>query len=180
MGAPALDNVLATLTPERIKARELEQWCSHQAGECLKAHGLILDEASRLRVCKAVANAMQQASLDLCGLAAGGYAVTVTKPASRTARSPVPKFPSSLVFDTLIEGWAAERRPTEKTYYEWSRVLRQLAAFVRHDDARRLTADDFVAWKGSLVAAGLRPQTVRDAKITPARAILNGAWTIAY
>jgi hypothetical protein len=38
-----------------------------------------------------------------------------------------------------------------------------------------MTADDLIAWKESLVAAGLRPKTIRDAKIAPVRAILQWA-----
>jgi integrase len=80
-----------------------------------------------------------------------------------------------LPFEKVIQGWAAERRPVEKTQYEWSRVIRQLAIFIGHDDARRLTADDVIAWKQSMVAAGLSAKTVRDAKLAPVRSILGWA-----
>jgi integrase len=59
--------------------------------------------------------------------------------------------------------------------YEWRRVLKQLVIFVGHDDAARLTADDLVAWKAQMIAAGLRGKTIRDGKIAPVRAILRWA-----
>jgi hypothetical protein len=69
-----------------------------------------------------------------------------------------------------------------KTLYEWRRVLNQLATFLGHDDASRLTADDLVAWKAQMVEAGLHGKTIRDGKIAPVRAILRwpstiGAWS---
>jgi integrase len=73
----------------------------------------------------------------------------------------------------LFEGWAAEKRPTEKTIYSWKRVLDQLVEFVGHTDAVRLTPDDLLRWKASLLDAGLRTKTIRDSKLAPVRAILQ-------
>ena len=75
--------------------------------------------------------------------------------------------------DDLLKGWAAERRPVAKTVYEWSRVVRQLGEYLGHSDARRLTGEDMVGWKSSMVEAGLRPKTIQDAKLAPVRAILQ-------
>jgi integrase len=36
-----------------------------------------------------------------------------------------------------------------------------------------LTGEDLVGWKSSMVAAGLRPKTIQDAKLAPVRAILQ-------
>lgn len=73
----------------------------------------------------------------------------------------------------LVKGWAAERRPAEKTVYEWSRVVRQLAEFLRHDDVRRVTSENLISWKQSMVEAGLRPKTIQEAKLAPLRAIMQ-------
>ena len=72
-----------------------------------------------------------------------------------------------------LEGWTAERRPALKTVYEWQRVIKQLVSFLGHESAHALTADDLLRWKLSMVDAGLRPKTVRDAKLAPVRAILQ-------
>ena len=42
-----------------------------------------------------------------------------------------------------------------------------------HTDAVRLTPDDLLRWKASLLDAGLRTKTIRDSKIAPVRAILR-------
>ena len=76
-------------------------------------------------------------------------------------------------FQFLVDGWSTERRPVAKTVYEWSRVVRQLKEYLGHDDAKQLTGEDLVRWKGSMVEAGLRPKTIQDAKLAPVRAILQ-------
>ena len=149
---------------------ELEKWCFAQADALLRIRGLVVDEASRGKLAKAIAIAVQRASLALGRFARGEFAETL-KPdqqAARPAGRPVR-------FEELLAGWAAEKRPTQKTTYEWKRVLAQLAAFLGHDDAKRLTADDLIAWKQQLVAAGQRPKTIRDAKFAAVRAILQWA-----
>jgi integrase len=72
-----------------------------------------------------------------------------------------------------VNGWAGERRPTEKTLYSWRRVLGQLAACLGHDDASRVRAEDLIGWKAALVTAGLRAKTIRETKLAPVRAILQ-------
>src|SRR6202043_2767854 len=76
-------------------------------------------------------------------------------------------------FKRLVDGWAAERGPVAKTKYEWSRVVGQLEAYLGHSDADRLTAENLIDWKNSMIEAGLRPKTIQDAKLTPLRTILQ-------
>ncbi len=72
-----------------------------------------------------------------------------------------------------MAGWAKERRPVEKTIYEWSRVVSQLADFLKHDDATKVTTESLLDWKRSMVDEGLRPKTIQDAKLAPLRAIFQ-------
>jgi hypothetical protein len=51
--------------PDWYTVRTLEQWCSERTTECLKQHGLVVDEDSRLKLAKAIAAAVQRASLTL-------------------------------------------------------------------------------------------------------------------
>jgi len=73
----------------------------------------------------------------------------------------------------LLDGWARERKPVEKTVYEWTRVVRQFTDFVGHDDASRISSDDVIRWKDALVNGNLRPRTIQNAKLAPLRAILQ-------
>ncbi len=81
--------------------------------------------------------------------------------------------PSKVEFDELVKGWAAERKPAEKTLYDWKRVMVQLAEFLGHRDAARVTSEDLIAWKNSLVASGLAAKTIRESRLAPVRAILR-------
>jgi hypothetical protein len=149
----------------------MEKWCFEIADECLLAHGLRVDEAGRRVLAGAVAAALQRASLTLVSLAKGGvpsvsfFSTTAVQPPA-ISRPPV-------VFKQLVDGWAAERRPVAKTQYEWSRVVRQLEAYLGHSDVHRLTAENLVEWKNSMIETGLRPKTIQDAKLAPLRAILQ-------
>jgi hypothetical protein len=156
-----------------LQISRMEKWCIDIADECLAAHGLLVDETSRRILAGAVAAALQRASLTLASLAKGDTPsakfFSVVGPASQSSafsRQPV-------AFKELVDGWAAERRPVAKTQYERSRVVRQLEAYLGHNDAQRLTSENLIDWKRSMVEAGLRPEPIQDAKLAPLRAILQ-------
>ncbi len=163
---------------DAVKIKELETWCFAQADSLARARGLMLDESSRAKLAKAVAAAVQRASLTLERYARGEpSAESIWAPGSGVERRPHRTVSGGkpVKFDELIAGWAAEKRPAEKTIYEWKRVLSQLASYLGHDDAARLQAEDLIAWKAKMIESGLRPQTIRDAKLAPVRAVLQWA-----
>ena len=151
----------------------MEQWCLQGASELSDARGLQLNETCRLLLarCIGTGNSAGEPSVE----AAGRWRTT----RNRSLLSPCPVAAPSgsrrgaVDFSKLVEGWAAERRPAQKTVYEWKRVVKQLILFLGHESASELTADDLVRWKSSMVDAQLRPKTVRDAKLAPVRAILQ-------
>ncbi|KQT61694.1 integrase [Methylobacterium sp. Leaf456] len=164
--------------PDMSRLREQEAWCVGGADDLLAAQGLVVDEASRLKVAKAIAAAIQRASLVLARLARGEVEEPV--PVARIAEVPKPGLVTgsgvkAVPFDNVEKGWAAERKPARKTAYEWPRVLKQFQAHLGHDDAARVTPDDLIAWKAAMIEAGLKAKTIRDAKIAPVRAILQWA-----
>jgi len=150
----------------------MEQWCLQGASELSELRGLQLDETCRRLLAKSIGRVVQRASLQLKRLADG-------EPAEIVMPFTLPNMPSpssrhgAVSFSKLVEGWAAERRPAPKTVYQWQRVIKQLASFLGHENAHHLSADDLLRWKSSMVDAGLRPKTVRDAKLAPVRAILQ-------
>jgi hypothetical protein len=155
-----------------LKVLQMEKWCLVMADECAAVQGLVVDDGGRRVLARAIAAAVQRASLTLARLAKGETAPGLfLSPGS----APQLSFQSqrTVLFDELVKGWAAERRPVAKTLYEWSRVVRQLEAYLGHREAHRLTADDLVEWKRSMVEASLRPKTIQDAKLAPLRAILQ-------
>ncbi|MCB8819281.1 DUF6538 domain-containing protein [Microvirga rosea] len=159
--------------PARGAHRAHEFLCREEASALAQARGLILDEQSQERLAKAIGAAIQRPCLTLAQFAKGDYGQGAFVPASNVPiiiPSASPRGAHKLVsFDDLVKGRSAEKRPAEKTVYEWKRVLKELKAFLKHNDATRITAQDLVIWKNTLIAANLRPKTIRDAKLAPVR-----------
>ena len=156
----------------------MEAFCHDKVDELLSQRGLKVDELSRRKIEKAFGAAIQRASLTLAKLAIGQLEALMGSPASPThyefgSQAAISSDP--LKFETLVAGWAAERRPMQKTIYEYKRVMRDLAGFLGHDDARRVSPKDLVAWKAKMIEASLHPKTIQGAKLGPIRAILQWA-----
>ena len=151
----------------------MEQFCRDQVEELLKSRELKADELSRSKIEKAFGAAIQRASLDLAMLAKGGFA---SAPSSQPAMSTAVGANEPVTFETLIVGWASERQPVQKTIYTYKHALGNLAAFLGHDDATRLTSQNLVAWKAKMIEAGLHPRTIRDAKLAPVRAMQDSKY----
>ena len=157
-------------TPEWLDRNHHEIWCRQQADEYVSARGLRVDDEDRLRIAKAVGSGAQQATLALKRQAKGDFSADLAAPltsaplraAQATSQS------EKIAFQTLLDGWAAEKQPSQKTLYSWKRVLDQVDAFVGHGDASQLTPDDILRWKASLIDAGLRTKTIREFQNCPA------------
>ncbi len=177
--SPGPELSLTTFNVEELRRQELESWCLGQADEQLSLRGIRVDEVGRLKLAKAIAGAVQRASLTLTRFARGefDYATAGTLlQLSTTNCLPAGSTPERHIsFDELVKGWAAEKRPAEKTLYEWTRVVRQFTTFLGHNNAARLQPDDLIAWKAALVEGGFQAKTIRDAKLAPIRAILQWA-----
>jgi hypothetical protein len=162
------------ISPESVRQTILELWCQERANEVILANGLKIDEEDRLKIAKAISTGTQRAVLTLNRRAKGDF--SLDSPAPFAVRPPGPSVGDNretVTLESLLDGWAREKRPTEKTIDRWKRVLEQLGEFVGHKDAARLTRDDLLRWKATLLEAGLRTKTIRDSKIAPLRAILQ-------
>jgi integrase len=167
---------LATPDPDFSRKLELREWCLSVAQQALDARGLAASSENKDKMARAVSVAMQNASVTLSRYAHGDYGTNAasshvqinSRPMNSGGRSQ-----KAITFESLFEGWVAEKLPGAKTRYSWERVLKQLASFLEHNDATQLTADDLIRWKASLIAAGLKTKTIRDGKLAPVRAILQ-------
>ena len=152
----------------------MEAFCRRNVDDLLNNEGLIVDGDSRRRLEFAFGAAIQQASQGLKALARGEFASPFSAPNTRSGVAVRPESLSNsepVLFDRLLEGWKRERRPMEKTVYEYERAFRDLAAHLGHSDASLVKAKDLVGWKEKMLAAELKPKTIRDAKLAPIRAI---------
>jgi len=154
---------------------ELEFWCQEQAAEIISGKDWKVDEEDRLNVAKAVSVGAQRAALGLKRRIKGEFSLdcpdSVATRSTETSAKDKPR--ETVTFESLLQGWAAEKGPTAKTIYTWNRVLEQFVEFLDHKDANRLTPDDLLSWKVALLAGGVRTKTIRDSKIAPLRAILQ-------
>ena len=100
------------------KIMQLKKWCFEQADLLLVAHDVQVDPSSRTNLAKALSASVQRASLRLACWARGdftsqegpAYGVVMPRAASsKAAEKPV------LHFEELVQGWAAEKRPVERT-----------------------------------------------------------------
>lgn len=175
-GAPKIDDVLAiNFVAQGIEQTMHENWCRQAAEECIAHRGLKVHDEDRLRIAKAIGSGIQRAALLLRRHARGDYSdeAVVAPPTVMSVPPLSSRGDAAVSFKSLLEGWAAEKRPSEKTTYSWTRVLNQLADFIGHNDAVRLTQADLLRWKASMVEGGLRTKTIRDSKVAPLRAILQ-------
>jgi integrase len=147
-------------------APSMQDRCFQTADELLEKSGLSVDEKSRKRLARAVSAAMHRASLELERMALGGPTEPGPSTKSEQARRGVR-------LRDLLDGWAKEKKPGQKTLYDWTRVVGQLEEFLGHSDAGRIKSSDLNRWKAALIEKGLRAKTIRDGRIAPIRAILQ-------
>jgi hypothetical protein len=142
-GVTGSSEIVWTIDRDELRLREQEAWCLQGAEGVLAAHGLVVDEASKLTLAKALAAAVHRASLKLAQYAQGEFddepQQLAAEAGSGTTKSEPRGATKPVLFEGLVSGWAAETKPAPKTLYEWRRVLGHLATFVGHDDAGRLT-----------------------------------------
>ena len=171
--APLSDFIVGSREPSPIKRREMERWCREQAESYAKnsSHALGADDLFLLS--RSISSAMQSACTAIKALEPYDFAARGKLPGLMPRPAETRATTTLVLFEQLIQGWEAEKRPREKTRYMWSRVMDQLAEFVGHRDAGRLSSDDVLRWKAALITSGLKVKTVRDSKLAPVRAILQ-------
>lgn len=155
-----------------LRLSRLRGWCFEQADDLLAVRDWTADEESRLRLARAIAAAVQRASLTLQRLARGeGGDLEVPSAASQGGPPSVAR--KAVPFAELLKGWEAEKRPQAKTVYEWSREVMKFASFLGHSDALRVRPEDVVAWKEALIAEGRSAKTINDGKLVAVRTVLQ-------
>lgn len=96
------------------------------------------------------------------------------KPAAQL-RKPPKQTISGLVEDWWKEAKAAGR--SISTYEAYERSSRQLAEFLKHDDATIVSKEDIVRFKDYRLAQGASPKTVKDGDLSGLRALFT--WGVA-
>jgi hypothetical protein len=100
------------------------------------------------------------------------------KPPSFPSVANRPKPKDSLT--VLLADWWAEAEAggrTVSTRESYGRTMRQFAAFLGHDDAGRVTAEDVIRFKDHRISEGLSIKTVRDSDLAALRSVFG--WAVA-
>ena len=199
----AQPGVPGTVPITNLFYRSMRHRCFEEADGVLARNGLVVDEWSRTKLARAVGVALQRASVTL-GRAAQGEIVVDDSPARDPAKDasghvgvapPLIPMPSrtptqrggakTLSLTGLFEAWwqeakAAGRKPSTHESYE--KTVRYLVAFLKHDDATRVTAEDVVAFKDHRLATpskrtGKMPsaKTVKDSNLAALKTLFGWA-----
>jgi len=189
--------------PDLGQLMGLEQWCYEGADRALQDRGLLVDEDGRRKLARAVGAAVQRASLTLQRMARGeitdGYALpsapapiraSAAQPAAPPAptpqkeAAPVRGKAARVTLTGLVAGWWAEAEKTGKsasTRESYTNTMRGFVAFLKHDDATRVTAEDVIAYKdhrlGSVGRGGkpISPQTVKNSDLAGLKSVFGWA-----
>jgi len=144
---------------ERARAIAMEQRYGAVTDWVLASLGVVTDEESRRKLLAEIDRTTTEAAVKLKGNARGDYRPDLNAerfPSWEEARPPASKTGSSLTFDELFERWRRETEPAASTITTWRGHLRQFAEHLGHDDPTRVTREDVVSWKDSLVERGLK------------------------
>ena len=142
--------------PETRSRASLEDWFGPTVDAVLAGQALVVDDGTRSRLLVAVATATIDAARKLKRNAEADY-----RPDPMAARFPPFDAPKSIgghpkeTITSVFDAWwkaAKARGKTPSTYDSYGRTFRQFVAFLKHDDAGRVTPRDVVAFKNYRLA----------------------------
>lgn len=159
-------------------AAALEAMHGDDIDAALEARGLHIDTISRRLLSLQMADFMGAAERGLEARRGGDYSpVRELEAAPRfIAASSAPvsrKVGGGLSLEGLLDHKAKTTSIRAKTVRGNRSYLRKFAAFIGHDDARKVTKDDVRRWRESLVEAGLTPKTITDKYLSAVRSVLS-------
>lgn len=106
----------------------------------------------------------------------GDFSGEPSHPALTKAEPILPDLPP-VSLTGLFEDYIASRKllgAGDESGRRWKPVFEHLRKFLKHDDARRLTKQDVLTWRDTLLK-NRTPKTVRDVWLASLRAVLNWA-----
>ncbi len=140
------------------------------------ARGLSVSKSSRKALARAVADYRLRAWETLEARLGGDYREPSWLAGRPRFEITVPPSSVSMVglsLEHLLDHKAKTTSIRPKTVTDNRAYLRKFAAFLGHDDARRVAKEDVRRWRDSLMEAGLSPKTVTDKYLSAVRAVLS-------
>jgi integrase len=161
--------------------RSLERAFGYWVDNLLAKEGIVTDLQSRTSLLYETARVLTEAAERLRRNANGDYSQdrTVARFPEWTGAetSPADKANgrTSLTLWELFDRWKRESEPAASTIGTWKGYVRALEAHLGHDDVRRITKPDIVAWKDALVEAEYSRRGIRYGQLAAIGALLNYA-----
>jgi integrase len=151
--------------------------------ELADARGLVIDiratEAIQ-QLCRAINDAAIRAAEDKMRRLDGEDVATPPEPV-RGSAAPKKEAESRVPLLSTYDAYSAASGMTAGVREEWRRYIIALVAFLGHDDAARVTADDLMAWRDKLLSEPSskgtmrKPVTVRDKYLRAVQAMFRWA-----
>jgi hypothetical protein len=159
-------------------AAGLEAMHGADTDAALSGHNLHVDEATRRLLNLEMASFMGAARRGLEARQSDNYdPVLELKQAppfvAPTALNRPASTDSGLSLEHLLDHKAKTTSIRPKTVTDNRAYLRKFAAFLGHDDARRVAKEDVRRWRDSLMETGLSPKTITDKYLSAVRAVLS-------
>ncbi|MCX5580274.1 DUF6538 domain-containing protein [Kaistia terrae] len=169
----------ANLTPPVDWYALLEAVFGKMADSVLTREGMIVDDDGRRLLLDSVRAAVVDANKAAVRNVYGDYSPDPKAGRFPPSEEAKPKAHAKLSVTDLIDGHLAilkaggQGAAAEK---RWRPIVAKFVAFLKHDDATRVTKSDLIAWKDyRLLVEGRSPKTVRDSDLAALRACFQWA-----
>jgi len=189
---PALIAELKTIRADGVRSALIEAEGQTAEDLCL-AHGIAVDTQAPafVALCRLLLDADIDTARQLAGMVDPADSTPLEVPPAPPEPSPhapeqhLPapaKAKVAAPLMNLFNGYATAQGLSPRVASEWGNAIRQLIAFLGHDDAARLTRDGITHWRDDLLSSPSRygrprkPVTVRDKYIVALRCTL--AWAV--
>jgi integrase len=144
----------------------------------LRGKGLVLCEDSRERVLSEVSKALDQAASQIKKFADGDYAPDPRANRFPAFQKPSEKRPHSFTMTAMFAAWekeAIQLNRASATPNRYRSVFTNFRAFLGHDDATKITAEDVIRFKDARLAEGISGKTIKDADLAALKSVFGWA-----
>lgn len=168
-------------TPEEQARIERLGMLNRRFGPLVEAillrEGVICDEDSQNRLLWAFSRAVGEATQKLKKNAEGDFTPDPVAnrfpPWEGRKAKPAAGNPSVLTFDDLMVRWKRERKKAASSIVSFNHHVADFEKHLGHNDARRVTKRDVVAWKDKLLERGLKPNTINGGYLASISVLYN-------
>lgn len=172
---------------ELLKIRLMEQDCLEAANGYLTGHGVFADWQNQQAMARAIGAAIQRACLTLAKLARGqgdyspdyrAIPFPHRNAAAERGKAALEASSSNGSLSALVEDWWKEAKAAgrkQSTYESYQKTMMKLVAFLKHDEAGRVTPEDIVRFKDHRLQGGASAKTVKDSDLAGLKTVFGWA-----